>query len=331
MKLIAETAWHHEGDFDYFKRLVKSLTTESKADIVKVHITLNFDEYMGSDHSSYTQLKNWMLTTDQWKEIIDLIVSSDKQLMVLFNDTDAIEFGMKYKPEYTEIHSVSLNDLKLLDKLKESVSPATKIFLGVGGSTIEEYDHAIKYLNHNNTVLMHGFQNYPTKYPDINFNKIRKIMGRYPDMQHGYADHTSWDEPDNLLITLLGAAQGVDYIEKHVAIEYGRERADWSASISINMFNELYKKLNLLKECMGSGNLDLNYAERQYSIYGPMKKAAVLNKNVAKDDIFIIDMIDFKRTGQITDLSQVNVANSVGRRLSANINKNHVLKKEHFI
>ena len=331
MRLIAETAWHHEGDFDYFRRLVKSLTMESKADIIKIHITLNFDEYMASDHPSYTQLKNWLLTVDQWKEIIDLIVNSDKQLMILFNDIDAIEFGMKYKPEYAEIHSVSLNDLKLLDKLKERVSPATKIFLGVGGSTIEDYDHAIKYLNHKNTVLMHGFQNYPTKYSDINFKKIRKIMEKYPVMQHGYADHTAWDEPDNLLITLLGAAQGMDYVEKHVTIEYGKERADWSASIGINMFNELYEKLNLLKECMGNGNLDLNCAERQYSVYGPMKKAAILNKNVIKGDIFTIGMIDFKRTEQTTDLSQINVVNSIGRCLSMNVNKDHVLKRKHLI
>ena len=331
MKLIAETAWHHEGDFGFFKRLVKSLTMESNADIVKIHITLNLDEYMALDHPSYTQLKNWMLTVDQWNEIIDLIVNSDKQLMILFNDTDAIDYGMKYKPEYVEIHSVSLNDLKLLDKLKESILPETKIFLGVGGTTIEEYDHAIRYLNHNNTVLMHGFQNYPTKYSDINFNKIRKTMGRYPDMQHGYADHTAWDEPDNLLITLLGAAQGMDYVEKHVTVEYGKERADWSAAISINMLSEIYGKLNLLRECMGDGNLDLNCAEMQYSVFGPMKKAAILNKNVAKGDIFTIGMVDFKRTEQITDLSQVNVANSVGRYLSVNVNKDHVLKKKHLI
>ena len=331
MKLIAETAWHHEGNFDFFKRLVKSLTMESEAGIIKVHITLNLDEYMASDHPSYPQLKDWMLTVDQWKEIIDLIVNSDKQLMVLFNDIDAFEFGMKYEPEYVEIHSVSLNDLRLLDRLKECVSPEAKIFLGVGGSTIEEYDHAIKYLDHKNTVLMHGFQNYPTKYSDINFKKIRKIMEQYPEMWHGYADHTAWDEPDNLLITLLGASQGMDYVEKHVTVEYGKERADWSAAISVNMLNELYGKLNLLKECMGDGNLDLNDAERQYSVFGPMKKAAILNKNVVKDDIFAIDMIDFKRTEQVTDLSQVNVANSVGRRLSMNVNKDYVLKKEHLL
>jgi N,N'-diacetyllegionaminate synthase len=82
---------------------------------------------------------------------------------------------------------------------------------------------------------------------------------------------------------------------------------------------------------MGDGNLDLNCAEMQYSVFGPMKKAAILNKNVVKGDVFVIDMIDFKRTEQITDLSQVNVANSVGRHFSMNVDKDYVLKKNHLL
>ena len=44
-KLIAETAWHHEGDYDFMKNLVTSICKLSKADIVKFHITLDLDEY----------------------------------------------------------------------------------------------------------------------------------------------------------------------------------------------------------------------------------------------------------------------------------------------
>ncbi len=331
MKLIAETAWHHQGDFAYFRRLVKSIAMYSMADIIKVHITMNLDEYMNSDHPLYLQLKDWLLTAEQWIEILDIIVDSNKQLMILFNDMDAIEFGMRYKPEYVEIHSVSLNDVKLFDKLKEYVLQQTKIFLGVGGSTFEEYDKAINCLNHKNTVLMHGFQNYPTNYSDINFRKIRTIMGIYKDFQHGYADHTAWNEPNNLLITLLGASHGMDYVEKHVTIDYGVEKADWSAAISIEMFNRLCEKSKIIEECMGSGELTLNQAELQYCIYGPMKKAAILNRNIKKDEIFSLDMIDFKRTGQKADLSQVEVINNVARQFSQDVNKGQVLLKKHLV
>ena len=41
MKLIAETAWHHEGNFDFMKNLVTEIVNKTNADIVKMHITLN--------------------------------------------------------------------------------------------------------------------------------------------------------------------------------------------------------------------------------------------------------------------------------------------------
>jgi N,N'-diacetyllegionaminate synthase len=46
IKLIAETAWHHEGDFIFMKDLVARICENSNADVVKFHITLDLDEYM---------------------------------------------------------------------------------------------------------------------------------------------------------------------------------------------------------------------------------------------------------------------------------------------
>ena len=62
MKFIAETAWHHEGDFIFMKKLVSSICKNSKADIVKMHVTLDFDSYMRTDHPSYKILKDWVFT-----------------------------------------------------------------------------------------------------------------------------------------------------------------------------------------------------------------------------------------------------------------------------
>ena len=39
----------------------------------------------------------------------------------------------------------------------------------------------------------------------------------------GYADHTAWNEENNGLITLLVSSNGMDFIEKHVTTEYGKE------------------------------------------------------------------------------------------------------------
>ena len=245
IKLIAETAWHHEGDFEFMLELINNII-KSKADIVKLHITLDLDEYMDVNHPAYETLKGWMFNTDQWTKIIGLIKDSKKELMLLFNDTKALKFGMKFDPQIVEIHSVCLNDIHLLDALKEEIKQNTSIVLGIGGSTLQEINNAIQILNHPNIVPMFGFQNYPTKYEDINFKKIKKIMNLYPKYAFGYADHTAWDEPNNELITLLGASLGMRYIEKHITTKHGLKRCDWNSAISIKMFNKIHKQFNYL-------------------------------------------------------------------------------------
>ena len=83
MKLIAETAWHHEGDFEFMKNLVSEIATKTEADIIKMHITLNFDEYMDPSHEDYTLLKPWLFSKDQWKELVNLVRDNGKEIMLL--------------------------------------------------------------------------------------------------------------------------------------------------------------------------------------------------------------------------------------------------------
>ena len=61
-----------------------------------------------------------------------------------------------------------------------------------------------------------------------------------------------------------------------------------------------------------------------------MKKAALLIRDVNKGDIFIEDMIAFKRTDQISDLSQVEVIERIGSIFSSDIKKDTVLISNHF-
>ena len=37
IKLIAETAWHHDGDFAFMNKLVNDIINNAKLDILKMH------------------------------------------------------------------------------------------------------------------------------------------------------------------------------------------------------------------------------------------------------------------------------------------------------
>lgn len=331
MKIIAETAWHHEGNFDFMKNLITEILNKTNADIIKMHITLNLEEYMSPDHKNYKLQKPMLFSKTQWQELIEIVRNKNKEIMLLMNDTDAIEFGLSFNPEYAEIHSVCLNDIFMLQKLKKKIQKETKIVLGVGGTSIDEIENAINFLEHPNIILMFGFQNYPTVYEDVNLNKIRRLMKLFENFEFGYADHTAGDSNYNELITLLGAASGMKFVEKHVTTHYGEKRLDWEAAISLKMFNNLHDKIKVLEKLNGNGSLSMNSGELSYSIFGPMKKAAVLNFNISKGETITLNKIKFRRTKEISDMSQLDVINSLGKKIEMDLKKETVLMTKHFI
>jgi len=331
VRIIAETAWHHDGDFEFFKSLVENLIFQTNADYIKFHLSLDADEYIHTDHPAYGWVVDRMFTPSQWTEILNFTIANGKKPILLFNDKKAIEFGMQFNPELVEIHSVCLNDFNLLNYLKSKIDKHTYVILGVGGSTLYEIENATKLLGTDNIVLMHGFQNYPTEFSNINLRKIKTIMQIFPKYKHGYADHTAWDNENNRIVTLFGAALGMDFIEKHVTISTGPGRTDWQAAISIKMFNELYESLTILGDCFGDGFLELNQSERNYSLYGPNKKAALLVRDVLKNDVLLEEDIVFKRTGQSTDLSQMDVALCFGKRFANDLSQGHCLNKSDLL
>lgn len=331
MKIIAETAWHHEGNFDFMKNLVTEIVNKTNADIVKMHITLNLEEYMSTEHENYKLQKPMLFSKIQWQELIEIVRNKNREIMLLMNDTDAIEFGLSFNPEYAEIHSVCLNDIFMLQKLKKNLQNQTKMVLGVGGTSIDEIENAINFLKHPNTILMFGFQNYPTVYEDVNLNKIRRLMKLFDNFEFGYADHTAGDSSDNELITLLGAASGMKFVEKHVTTHYGEKRLDCEAAISLKMFNNLHDKIKILEKLNGSGSLSMNPGELRYSVFGPMKKAAVLNLNLSKGETITLDQIKFRRTKEISDMSQLDVINSIGKKVEMDLKKDTVLMTKHFV
>ena len=329
-KLIAETAWHHEGDYIFMKNLVTRICEKSTADIIKFHITLDLDEYMSKDHAAYETLKSWMFSSKQWEELIGIVRKNGKELMLLLNDTKAIEFAKKFSPELIEIHSVCLNVPRLQKAVIENIDGKAKVVIGIGGCTLDEVKKAVQFFHEREVVLMFGFQNYPTKYEDVNLGKIRKIQAMYPGHKFGYADHTSWDEDNNQLITLLVCANGMDFIEKHVTTDYGKERCDFSAAISIEQLNMLYKKIKLLENLYGDSSMLLNKAEEEYSRYGPMKMAAIAKHNIAKGSKLTINDVHFCRTSQSTEISQIDLLEVIGEKLVEKVVINQVIDWKHI-
>ena len=113
MKLIAESAWHHEGDFSFFSDLVRKILQSDASDILKFHLSLNIEEYASPNHPWYEIGKRNLFSLIEWTEIFEQVKRKRKELLLLYNDQQSIEFGSSFNPEFVEIHSVALNDIFL--------------------------------------------------------------------------------------------------------------------------------------------------------------------------------------------------------------------------
>jgi len=326
IKLIGETAWHHEGDFEFMRDLIYQLTEKSDVDIIKMHVTLDLDEYMAKDHEAYQMLKKWIFSESQWQTLTDIVSDSSKELMLLANDCKAIEFSANQNISLIELHSVCLNVPMLQNKIIESIPSNVKVAIGVGGSTLEEIDAAISVFQKNKPVLFFGFQNYPTKYHYINLRKINKIQSMYPSLEYGFADHTSWDDAENELVTLMVASNSMNFVEKHVTTCPGEDRCDASAAISIQNVNSLREKLSIVSSIRGSAEIGLNDGEKKYSVYGPMKMACVAAKDIHAGNLLDKDMLAFKRTKATTVLSQIDYQTILGSEVCKDNAKGAVIQ-----
>ncbi len=317
--LIWEIACIHEGDFEYLTKLVDEKKKKKSCDAIKYHVLIDINSHMTKSHEGYELVTNLMLPQEEWLSIIKKTKSNNFEVIVLVDELKSIDF-VKDNLNFidaVELHAVALNNIEMLDKVKELQIP---IILGIGGSEIGDIEFAINYLNRKDILLMHGFQNYPTKYEYINFNKLVRIKDKF-NLPVGYADHTVWDNKDNELITLAGFMTGANFIEKHVTLELGKKRVDFNSAISIDMLSNIKKKMELLNKTKGNGNLKINEYEKIYARNGPMKFTIVANRDLKKGQIIKKEDITFRRTGEKNTIKQRDYLKLIGKKVKKDILK----------
>lgn len=63
MKLIAETAFNHEGDLEYLLHLVDAVS-KSGADIIKFQILINAEEFVSIKSDAFSTVKSWCFSIE---------------------------------------------------------------------------------------------------------------------------------------------------------------------------------------------------------------------------------------------------------------------------
>jgi sialic acid synthase SpsE len=286
---IAETAFHHEGDVNYLKKLI-NMAKICGCDSVKFQILINLDDFMSSRHQSYERAKQWILTREQWLDILQYAHAQQIQIVAMPCDVGAVELlnSLLFSINYLEIHSVSFHDQKLHKAIRVSNNP---VILGVGGRTLEEIISAKEYYGKQLSVLMVGFQAFPSDLREVNLKKIAVLKNLFPDCQIGYADHCAYDSQYGLKSLEYAFLLGAEFFEKHIALHEGVQRVDYESAVGREKMIQIRQNLEYLSEIMngdihdqmGFSEQELAYRNRQKLIVAahPIKAGTKLSKSNA--------------------------------------------------
>lgn len=330
--LIGETAYNHEGNYEYLMEMIDEIY-ECGLDAIKFHLLLNPKSYMVENHPLMDKVTEWGFDKKQWSEIIKYTSKKNLDVITLCDDVESIEFIKKSHPNVRgiELHASALNDYFSLEKL---IDYKGTVILGIGGSSLDEIHFAIDFLKKfgkHDILLMYGFQSFPTKYDEINLSKMKKIRNLF-NLPVGYADHTSFDDEYNELISIMAMMAGFPILEKHFTLDPGVKRIDYHAAVGIEKMKKIKHLMELAFNIYGNEQLTMSVSELKYGNTGPMKKAIVSRNRIKSGEVLSKENLWFKRTIEESPIEQKDFLKLLGLKASKNIEKDEIVdfSKAHY-
>ena len=152
-KIIAELAQGFEGDLIKAKLLVNAAAS-SGADIAKLQLVYA-DELATPDYLHYELFKGLEMPDTSWKELFDYSKELNIELNFDIFGTKSLNLCQDIGVKGIKIHGTDITNVGLLKEV--SVSNIKNIYLGGGGSNLEEIELAISILKNKNIILLLGF------------------------------------------------------------------------------------------------------------------------------------------------------------------------------
>ena len=332
--VIAEIGVNHEGLMQQAKKLIE-LAASSGAHAAK------FQTYKANTLASINSPAYWDTSLEKTKSQYDLFKKYDS-----FNEEDYIELYHHCKKNNIEFlstpfdtksvnflnpilnfYKIASADINNLPLLKTIASKKKPIVLSTGASTIDEIKTAVDILESNgcpDVSLLHCILNYPTAYENANLNMIGSLSKNFPGKTVGYSDHTL---PDDGMITLLSAyLKGARIIEKHFTHDKTLKGNDHYHAMDSDDLKIFIKNLNQIIKISGEKEKKLLHSEE--IARKNARRSIVLNYDVVNGQVIKENMISAKRPG--TGISPINWNEVVGKTVTQNLKKDHILSWEDF-
>jgi N,N'-diacetyllegionaminate synthase len=309
IEIVAEIAQGYEGDAVKSSLLLKS-AAKSGACAAKFQM-IYANEISTDDYKFHELFKSLEMADAIWMDLHqqsnELNIELQLDIFGMTSLAKSVELGVKT----VKIHPTDVSNISLLRALAES--PIERVLLGVGGARSSEIDTALSLLAGKQTVLILGFQGYPTKTIANQIARISLMSAKYCTSEKitiGFADHA---EPDSGLSELLGAMSigaGATLLEKHITLNRVLQMEDHESALNPDEFAKYSKQIHVVSDALGvsSDTDDFAMNSDEVTYRNSIRRHVVAASHISKGQKITPFDLQLKRTSAddpITDLSYV--------------------------
>lgn len=270
MKIIAESAFNHNGNLEYLLELAHA-SKKSGADYFTIQV-YNTEAFCTKDYSKYEICKEVELCSEEWIRVFEYCKNIELELIPCILDEPSLELVINNGFSFIKIHATDLLNIPFLEKI---ASLNVKVLLETQCATKRDIQIAIDILKDKIEAIFHGFSNYPTEYEDLSLNTLDFIHHEWPQYKVGFADHTL----DTSGIPLMALAKGIEYLEKHITMSRNNRNYDWQVSLEPDEFSILVNQVHKYQSSLGN-NFKQPVATERYYRNIMYKKYITENNNV---------------------------------------------------
>ena len=329
--IIAEAGVNHNGSLKIAKKLIlkaKIIGADAikfqtfKAENLSTKNSPKADYQKKLTHKNETQFK--MLKRLEFsKRMHHECMEYCKKLKIVFLssafDVDSLNVLKKLKLSVFKVPSGELTNYIYLKKLG---SFNKKIYLSTGMANLKEINQAIKTLmkfgtKKRNITLLHCNTEYPTPFEDANLMSIITLKKKF-NLEVGYSDHTVSIEASLAAVTL-----GASVIEKHFTLDKKMSGPDHLASLEVNEFKQLIKKIRNIEVSLGNGVKQASKSEKKNLKI--VRKSIVAAKKIKKGEKFNYENLTAKRPG--TGINPMNITKIIGKVAKRNFMPDEIITK----
>jgi N,N'-diacetyllegionaminate synthase len=242
MKVIAETAFNHNGNIDYLLKLIKE-SKRSGADFVTVQV-MDTEVFCVRDYERYDIYIENEISKEDWIRVFDFCGDLDLDLIPCALEDSSFNLCYNYGFRLFKIHATDITNKSFLENIKSKGD--CKVILETQCATNFDIRFALNILKENVECIIHGYSNYPTEVEELNLNALDFLQKEYK-LDVGLADHSL----DTIGIPVMALSKGVKYLEKHITLSRNNRNFDWQVSLYPEQFTSMVNTLKYYHKSLG--------------------------------------------------------------------------------